>query len=191
MPPSALVPERIGAFGWLVRASNTLASLWILVLMLLMLADVALRFAFNRPVTGVNEILEISIVAMLYMQIAQALRDDKHTRSDAYRLRLQRRNPRAALLLDAVFMAAGFALMVFILAATWPRVMEAWQGGFTIGNRGVFIVPEWPLRAVILFGCLLMAVQFATLSVSRARRFVGGGPAATPPADRDAEPPLY
>ncbi len=177
------VAERIGLFGWLVRASNTLASLWILALMLLMLADVSLRFAFNRPLTGVNEILEISIVAMLYLQIAQALRDGRHTQSDAYRLRLQRRNPRAALLLDAVFMVAGLVLMGFIIAATWPRLVEAWQGGFTIGSRGVFIVPEWPLRAVILFGCLLMAVQFATLAVGRVRRFVGGAPGILPTPD--------
>lgn len=159
----------MSAFGWLVRASNTLASLWILVLMALVVADVTLRFGFNAPLVGVNEIMEISIVAMLYLQIAQALRDNRHTRSAAFSERLARWSPFASRLLHAFFLLCGLALMVAILAGVWPRLLEAWRGGFTIGNHGVFIVPEWPLRAIIAYGCLLMAVQFAILFVSALR----------------------
>lgn len=165
---------RRGPFARLVRGCNWLASLWILVLMFLMVADVVLRFAFNRPIVGVNEVLEISIVAMLYLQVSQALRDGRHTRSDAFTLHLERRNPRAALALDAVFHAAGCVLMLIVIAAVWPRLAEAWRTDLTIGNRGVFVVPEWPLRAVILFGCTLMAIQFAVLVVEMVRKLAGG-----------------
>lgn len=166
-PPAGAA--RRSAFARLVRGCNWLASAWILVLMLLIVGDITGRVLFNKPIVGVNEILEISIIAMLYLQVTQALREGRHTRSDAFALQLQRRNPRAALVLDAVFHAAGFVLMVLILFAVWPRVLEAYRANLSIGNRGVFVVPEWPLRAVILFGCVLMAVQFALLVV----QFVG------------------
>jgi TRAP-type mannitol/chloroaromatic compound transport system permease small subunit len=166
--------EPLGRFAWLVRGCNSVASLWIVVLMLLIVADVTLRFLFNRPIVGVNEVLEISIVAMLYMQVTEALREGRHTRSDAFTLQLQRRRPRAAAVLDAVFHAAGFVLMVIIIFAVWPRLRESYSSNLTIGNRGVFVVPEWPLRAVILAGCMLMAIQFAAIVVKLVRRLRAG-----------------
>jgi TRAP-type mannitol/chloroaromatic compound transport system permease small subunit len=158
------------AFGWLVRICNTAASLWIVVLMVLVIVDVAGRAVFNKPLAGVNEIMEISIVAMLYLQVTQALRDGKHTRSDAFIGQLHARRPVAAHALESVFCAAGATMMVLVLRAAWPRLVEAWNGGFTIGNQGVFLVPEWPLRAVIVFGCVLMSVQFVLLAVRHAGR---------------------
>ena len=63
------------SFGAIVLVSDLLASVWIFGLMMLMISDVLMRFVFNAPITGVNEIMEISIVAMLYMQVTQALSD--------------------------------------------------------------------------------------------------------------------
>ena len=171
MTPPAAGESRRSLFARLVRGCNWLASAWILVLMVLIVADIAGRFLFNRPIVGVNEILEISIVAMLYLQVTQALREGRHTRSDAFALQLQQRNPRAALLLEAIFHAAGLVLMLVVLAAVWPRVLEAYRANLTIGNRGVFVVPEWPLRAAILFGCALMAIQFALLVMQFLRQW--------------------
>jgi TRAP-type mannitol/chloroaromatic compound transport system permease small subunit len=158
------------AFGWLVRVCNTAASLWIVALMVLVIVDVVGRALFNKPLVGVNEIMEISIVAMLYLQVTQALRDGKHTRSDAFIGQLHARRPAIAHALESLFCAAGAALMLLVLRAAWPRLVEAWNGGFTIGNQGVFIVPEWPLRAVIVFGCVLMVVQFVLLAANHGRR---------------------
>lgn len=159
-------------FGALVLASDLLASVWILGLMLLMVADVFMRFALNAPIAGVNEIMEISIVAMLYMQVTQALRDNRHTRSAAFHGLVTSRNPRAAHLMSASFAAGGALLMAAILWGAVPRVLEAYRSGYTIGTRGIFIVPEWPVGLVIVFGCSLMAIQFAllVLAAMRARR---------------------
>jgi TRAP-type mannitol/chloroaromatic compound transport system permease small subunit len=163
------------SFGTIVLVSDLLASLWILGLMALMVSDVIMRFVFNAPITGVNEIMEISIVVMLYLQVTQALRDNRHTRSDAFFSSVMSRNPRAGHLLSAIFAAAGLGLMVAILWGGVPRVAEAYRSGYTIGTRGVFIVPEWPVLILVVFGCPLMAVQFAILVVAafRAHRAAG------------------
>ena len=79
--------------------------------------------------------------------------------------------------LSAIFAAGGLGLMVAILWGAVPRVAEAYRDGYTIGTRGVFIVPEWPVRLIIVYGCTLMAVQFAVLVVAalRAHRAAGRG----------------
>ena len=163
------------SFGAIVLVSDLLASLWILGLMMLMVSDVFMRFFFNAPITGVNEIMELSIVAMLYLQVTQALRDNRHTRSDAFFSSVMFRNPRVGHVLSAIFAVAGLGLMFAILWGGVPRVAEAYRDGYTIGTRGVFIVPEWPVLLLVVYGCTLMAVQFAILVVAalRAHRTAG------------------
>lgn len=156
-------------FAWVVMASNWVASMWICVLMLLIVADVVMRSVFNAPIVGVTETMEMSIVAMLYLQVTQALRDGRHTRSEAFFSTIERRSPAAAKAMNAVFYAAGLGLMLAILYAGIPKTWDSYRSGFTIGNQGVFIVPEWPVLLMIVYGCLLMAIQFASLVVTTIR----------------------
>lgn len=164
-------------FDAIVLGSDLLASLWIFGLMMLMNADVFMRYFFNAPISGVNEIMEISIVAMLYLQVTQALKDNRHTRSDAFFSTILLRKPRAGRLMSAFFSVSGLLLMVAILWGAVPRVLQAYRSNYTIGTRGIFIVPEWPVDLVICFGCTLMAVQFAIFAVTtlRAHRQAGRG----------------
>lgn len=159
-------------FAWVVKVSNWIGSLWVCVLMALIVADVFMRTAFSAPIVGVNEIMEMSIVGMLYLQVTQALRDGRHTRSEAFFSTLERRWPAGATGMNAMFYAAGLALMLAILYAGVPKTLEAYHGGFTVGNQGVFIVPEWPVLLLILYGCLLMAVQFTSLFFKSVRRLL-------------------
>jgi TRAP-type mannitol/chloroaromatic compound transport system permease small subunit len=161
------------AFGKIVFVSNWLASLWIFGLMALVVSDVSMRYLFNAPIAGVNEIMEISIVAMLYMQVTQALRDERHTRSAAFFTLVMSRSPRAAHLLNACFHTAGLLLMMAVLFGAVPRVLEAYKRGYTVGTRGIFIAPEWPVRLIIVYGSTLMAVQFAILALAAFRAHLG------------------
>jgi TRAP-type mannitol/chloroaromatic compound transport system permease small subunit len=162
------------AFDFIVLAANFLASVMIFGLMLLMVADVALRFFFNSPITGVNEMMEIAIVAMLYMQVTQALKDNRHTRSDAFFSTVSRRNPAAGRMLTVLFSLAGLCLMAAIVWVGVPGVRESYANHYTIGTHGVFIVPEWPVRAVIVFGCTLMGIEFAMAAARELRALLGG-----------------
>ena len=162
------------AFEFVVEASNFLASVLIFGLMLLMVADVTLRYFFNAPITGVNEMMEIAIVAMLYMQVTQALKDNRHTRSDAFFTTMTRRSPAAGRVLTTIFSLAGMSLMVAVVWVGVPGVREALADNYTIGTHGVFIVPEWPIRLVIVFGCSLMAIEFARAAYQAVRSLVTG-----------------
>ena len=68
-------------FASLLALSNSVASLWVMALMLLITADVVGRGFFNMPIPGVPEIVKFSIVAMFWLQIAYTLRTGKHLRA--------------------------------------------------------------------------------------------------------------
>jgi TRAP-type mannitol/chloroaromatic compound transport system permease small subunit len=161
-------------FDFIVVAVNFLASAMIFALMLLMVADVAMRSLLNSPITGVNEMMEIAIVVMLYMQVTQALKENRHTRSDAFFTTMSRRSPAAGKALTVLFSVAGFALMAAVVWVGIPGIREAFVSNYTIGTHGVFIVPEWPVRAAIVFGCTLMAVQFGITAVGAFVALVSG-----------------
>lgn len=171
-------------FSALVSGSNWFASIWIFALMLLVAADVAMRELFGHPIIGVNEVMELSMVGMVYLQITQALRDDRHTRSDTFFGVLRSRKPAIARVLQTLFLTGGLVLMLLIIWVGVPRVLLAYERGYWVGARGVVQIPEWPVQAVIVFGCTLMAIQFAILIVRTVR---GGDETQASATHREAD----
>ncbi|MBT4116104.1 MAG: TRAP transporter small permease subunit, partial [Rhodospirillaceae bacterium] len=72
----------MSAFDMLISALNAIGTAWIFVLMLAINADVFSRFLFNAPLSGVPLIVEMSIIAIVFLQLAAALRGGRLTRSD-------------------------------------------------------------------------------------------------------------
>ena len=81
-------------FEKLVRALNGVGTLWLLGLLLLINADVFSRNLFNLPISGVIEMIEISMVAIVFLQLGDATRVGRLTRSDGFYGLLLERRPR-------------------------------------------------------------------------------------------------
>lgn len=157
-------------FGRLVSAMNIVASLWVLVLALLISSDVIGRNAFNSPIPGVPEIVKFSIVAMVWMQMAYTLRAGKHLRTTIGLALMPAAGQRAVLVLNAL---VGVAMFVFIAWLGTGEMVESWRFGAFEGEHPVRIL-VWPLWAVLIVGACLTAVQFAL----DALRYLVQGPAA-------------
>lgn len=146
---------------------NVLGTLLIVVIMLLVNADVFGRALLNAPVSGVPEMVSMSIVAIVFLQVAQAFRKGRLTRTDALPNLLARRAPRLRLGVEALFgVAAGF-LVWQIYSASLPLFQKAWVRNTFEGTVGDFTAPIWPVKLIILIGCLALLIQIAlsTLSV--------------------------
>ena len=61
-------------FHRLSSALNVLGSIWILAVMVLINVDVFGRALFNDPVAGVPEMVQLSIVGIVFLQITHTLR---------------------------------------------------------------------------------------------------------------------
>lgn len=172
-PPSG-VPFLDGlnrVYGYITESFNVIGTVWILALMVLINADAAGRTFLQSPITGVPEIVSLSIVGIVFLQLASALRNGSLTRSDMLLSVLLRRWPRVGAALDSLFNLAGAVTIWFLLQASWPRFVTAWQRGETIGVVGRFVIPTWPIKLILVIGAVAMLVQFllfAALALVRA-----------------------
>lgn len=157
------------AFGRLIDGLNAIGSVVIAAVMLLMCADVAMRNSFNQPIDGVAELVATSIIVIVFLQLPATLRHGRMSRADLYIDPLLARRPRAGRRLRAVFSMFGVFACAVIAYATWPVLGRAWGDSEFWGVEGVFTFPTWPMRAVVLLGAALAALQYLLLALQDLR----------------------
>ena len=158
---------------WLDRATqalNVVGTALIVGLMLLIGADVAARNLFDAPIAGVPELVTLAIVAIVFLQVPQALRAGRFTRSDALLGFIRSGRPRLANAMEVVFDLAAIGLLCALVYAVWPLFLRDWQRGTFMGAVGDFTVPLWPVKLVICIGTLMLIAQFG----ARIARILGG-----------------
>jgi len=153
-------PPRSSRFGRLTQALNIIGTVLILATAVAVNADVIGRNAFNRPIAGVLEFIGLSIVAIVFLQMANTLRERRHVSNDVFIFMIEAAHPRLAATLHTAFDAIGAVLMATIVVFVWPIVVEAYQGHYYAGTAGVIEIPIWPFTAVIIVGAATTAVQF-------------------------------
>lgn len=161
------------AFGIVSEGFNALGTAWILALMILINADAVGRSFLQRPITGVPEIVSLSIVGIVFLQLSSALRHGGITRSDMLMGALTRRWPRVASALEAVFDLAGALTLVFLLQASWPRFRTALDRMETVGVVGRFVLPTWPIKLILVIGTVAMLIQFLLFAAAALRKVFG------------------
>ena len=140
---------------------NVLGSALILVLMILVGVDVAGRNLFGAPVAGVPELVTLSIVAIVFLQIPAALRAGRMTGSDGLLKLLYRRWPAGARALSTLFDLAGIAVIWVIVQTSWPMFIRALERGEFVGAVGDFTMPVWPVKLTLIVGGAVLIAQFA------------------------------
>lgn len=165
MPRWLRVADRAAAA--VAMGLNVAGTLLIVAVAVLVNADVIGRGAFAAPVSGVPELVALSIVAIVFLQVAEAARRGRFIRSDAIPTLLAARAPRLGAALEALWHALALGLIVILAAASWPPFLAAWERQSFVGAVGHFTAPVWPIRAIILIGCIALALQFA-LGLARA-----------------------
>ncbi len=139
---------------------NSIGTVWIFILMLVIVTDVIGRTVFTRPLPGVPELVSLSIVGIVFLQIGQALRSGRITRVDTLLQVLDRHVPRASALLQGLYGLLGMALFIALYNACLPLFIRAWQNGDYVGVEGYITYPVWPVRLFMLIGCVGAAIQY-------------------------------
>jgi TRAP-type mannitol/chloroaromatic compound transport system permease small subunit len=158
-----------GWFGLTVDSLNSLGSLLIIAIMVLVCVDIASRGLFNWPIDGVSELVGIAIVVIVFLQFASTLRHGRMARADLFINKFRARHPLAGGVLQAFFDFAGLVVCAVMVWATWPRFVAAWTGNEFVGVHGQFTAPTWPVRLVVMLGAAVALVQFAILIVEDVR----------------------
>lgn len=152
------------------RVLNALGTLWIIALMLLINADVLGRNLFQAPVRGVTELVALSIVGIVFLQLADTLHSGRFTRADVLLDRLKRTRPALAARLQALYHLIGAGLMGVILWAAWRPLVESISIREYVGAIGDFTAPVWPVRLIMLVGLCATLLTFVLLAWADWRR---------------------
>lgn len=165
--PSSTQPGYLRLLNGLTQVANICGTLLIVALMLLIGTDVFMRNVFDAPLSGVPEMVTLSIVAIVFLQAPQALKAGRMTRSDALINFLSKRTPQLVKWLESLYDLLGLGIILAIIYATYPILIKSWQREEFIGAVGDFTAPVWPVKAMILIGCTLLSLQFIARIIAR------------------------
>ena len=157
-------------FGALTTLLNVAGTVLIIVMALAVNADVIGRDLFHRPIAGVTEFIGLSIVAVVFLQMANTLREERHVSNDLIMAWVVRRRPRLARLVYGLFHVIGALLMAMIVWYVLPMLRENYEGNYYKGTGGIVEIPVWPFLLVVFGGGAVAAVQYLLLALREFRK---------------------
>lgn len=163
----ALTPLPLRALNLATQGANILGTLLIVGLVIIICTDVLGRNLFGAPLPGVPEMISLSIVAIVFLQVPQALKAGRLTRSDGVIDALHKSHPRVARMMEQVFDTLGFLVVAAIIYAHWPILQKSISRNEYVGAVGNFTMPTWPVKLMILIGAILLALQFVSRIIQR------------------------
>lgn len=140
----------------IIRFLNVLSSILVVIVGVWVIIDVIGRIVFNYPLTGTPEVAAYSIVAIAFLQMPNVLLEDAHIRST---LVISKLRPAARELAEIFSSVLGVALFVAAIIGSWKQTLASWAT-WEYGGEGSLHVPVYPIRTIILVGCILMSIQF-------------------------------
>lgn len=152
-------PERW--LAWLEGGMNKVAGVAVVIAVTAILADVTSRAAFNAPLQGSFELVEYLLAVTVFMALSHTQAERLNIRVDALTARFSSRGQAIA---NLVALAAGLAFFVLLV---WQGTDVAWAT-WKLGerSRGVARWPEWPAKAVLVIGSIVLCLRL-TVDISR------------------------
>ncbi len=148
--------------GWngLVDGLAALGTLMIVGLMVIICADVVARNLLGASLPLVSELGALTLVMIVYLQLATTIRHDRLARTEMFFLALKQHRPRAGALLGAVFDLVGAVALGVAAWSTLGVLQKDLRAGEFIGVTGVMTLQTWPFRLMIVIGISVAAIQF-------------------------------
>ncbi len=142
------------------QALASLGTVWIFLIMCLVVADVIGRDFLDSPITGVAEFSARSVASIVFLQLAAAVCSGRMTRSDFLLNLIGKRSPATVTALDVLNALVGAALFTMLAAIAWPEFSNSWANNEFYGVQGVYSVPAWPFRGLIVAGSVAAALCY-------------------------------
>lgn len=163
-----LVSNLSGVAGNLAIGANAAGTLVVLALVGIVNFDVVARGVFNAPFMGAVEVVQFSMVLIVFLQLPDVARVNRLTRSDGFLVILGKKAPRLTAALTHIIEVVSAVFMALIAVAIWPEFTEMWHTKDYFGVPGVFTAPWWPVKLVIFLSASLCTLIFALKVLSPA-----------------------
>ena len=148
-------------------AANIAGSLVVLVLVGVVNYDMLARSLFDLPFPGTVEVVQFSLVFIVFLQLPDVIRTNRLTRSDGFLSVMKTRAPKFALGLENAIDLLSAIFMGLISIAVWPELVEMWHTNDYFGVPGIFTAPWWPVKLIIVVSTALCSIIFLLKVFSR------------------------
>jgi tripartite ATP-independent transporter DctM subunit len=104
----------------------------------------------------------------VFLQLGHAVLHGRLMRVEMFLEPLTRHRPAAASAWNALFAALGIALLLTMVAGTWPDFVRAWSTNEFAGVEGIFTIQVWPIKLLIVVGCAIASIELVRQLVAHA-----------------------
>ena len=158
----------------IATGANIVGTLVVLGLVAIVNFDVVARGVFNAPFLGAIEIVQFSMVLIVFLQLPDVIRVNRLTRSDGFLSVLGHRWPKVARAVGILIDGVAALFLGIIAFAIWPEFTEMFETKDYFGIPGVFTAPWWPIKLTIFLSATLCTLLFILKVILTNEKIVGG-----------------
>jgi TRAP-type C4-dicarboxylate transport system permease small subunit len=155
-----LLEEPIRVIHKVAMTANMMGTLVVLILVAIVNYDMLARSIFGSPFPGTVEVVQFSLVFIVFLQLPDVVFSDRLTRSDGFLNVLQMRAPRYASFLGRSIDLLSAIFMGLVSVAVWPDFVQMWLTNDYFGVPGIFTAPWWPVKLIIVLSSALCSLIF-------------------------------
>ncbi len=155
------------------KLANAVGTLMIVLLIAMVNYEIVARGVFNKPFRGTYEVVQFTMVLIVFLQLPDVIRAGRLTRSDGFLGIIGRRNPGAGRLMSRIIDAFSLTFMLIVAYAIWPEFLDMWETKDYFGVPGIFTAPWWPIKLVIFLSACLCAIHFMLRVILRPHNPIG------------------
>jgi TRAP-type C4-dicarboxylate transport system permease small subunit len=164
-PTTAAINSIDAIISWLSRVLNYVGMVILIIMMLLTVADVFMRYIWNRPILGVFELTEYMMVPIVFFGWAWCAKKGGNVKVDLVVTRLGLSAQRALNIITYFFS------MVTIFVIAWQNLLESKEVWSAHKASDMLAVPAYPFYMLLTIGCFLLCL---VLLLSLVQLILGG-----------------
>lgn len=119
-------------------------------------AAVVMRYLFNAPILGGNEVIQLLSVAVVFLAMPYATQTEAHIRVDVLDHVI---GPYGRLIGDILSRCISIVVLSFLVHRMWLKVLDSME--FKDATN-MLSIPIWPFYGLILLGMALFVVLLVT-----------------------------
>ena len=158
---------RANVFNWLIQWMNGAGVVWVFALTFLICADITGRTLFDRPLQAVPEIVALSLIACVFLQLAFAVDGARLTQADIFLSQIRRRSAGTAGGLERFFAITGALVLLAMTAGAWPDFLRAFRTSEFVGVEGIYTLPITPIKFIVVLGAVTASLSCLLSLVGR------------------------
>ncbi|OUU79141.1 MAG: hypothetical protein CBC38_05195 [Gammaproteobacteria bacterium TMED78] len=147
-------------FSKIISWMNNIGVMWIFILMFLICSDILGRTLFGTPIQAIPEIVSLSLVGCIFLQLSSAIDKGRLTKAEVGINLIKKKSPSIGLSIEITSYFIGFVILSLLFFGAYPDFIRSFKTLEFSGIEGIYTIPLWPIKFTVLLGSLIGALTF-------------------------------